>query len=256
MFGSILSAIGLELFLVPHNMLVGGVTGASVLLSYLTEMRLGLFLFFVNLPFLLFRYRRFDPQARLLTLVGLSTLSLAAFYLHPAPPLMDHSLAAAAAGGIALGVGIGMVLRYGGFLDAAETASMGVTSNHAVKTRRRFWLINGGVLLAGGFVFGRDEALYSIVAFLLAFRMTDFSMSGFAMTRMIWITSERSEEIRFAMRSRFGKEVILLDDNEPACKIGGTIMLCTVNRIEQAKVMREIRELDPECSVAFHSVHR
>ncbi|QMV43412.1 YitT family protein [Cohnella cholangitidis] len=255
MFGSILSAIGLELFLVPHNMLIGGVTGASVLLSYLTEMRLGLFLFLLNLPFLLFRYRRFDPHTRLITLVGLSTLSLTAFYLHPAPPLMEYSFAAATAGGIAFGVGIGMVLRYGGFIDAADGAGASATPGTSDKTRKALWLFNGAVLLAGGFVFGWDEALYSIVAFLLAFRMADFSMSGFALTRMVWITSERSEAISDAMRSRFGKELILLDDREP-CPGGTRMMLCTVNRIEQARVIREIRALDPECSIAFHAVHR
>lgn len=168
---------------------------------------------------------------------------------------MEYSFAAAMAGGIALGVGIGMVLRYGGFIDAADGAGMGVTPGTSAKTRKSLWLFNGAVLLAGGFVFGWDEALYSIVAFLLAFRMADFSMSGFALTRMVWITSERSEAISDAMRSRFGKELILLDDQKP-CPGGTRMMLCTVNRIEQARVIREIRALDPECSIALHAVHR
>ncbi|MCD9026580.1 YitT family protein [Cohnella silvisoli] len=256
MFGALLSAVGLELFLVPHSMLVGGVTGASVLFSYLMEMRLGLFLFLFNLPFILFRYRSFDPQTWLMTLAGLSILSLGAFFLHPAPALMDHSLAAATAGGIALGVGIGTVLRYGGFIDAAGSALMLTKSASSEKTEKRLWLLNGGVLLAGGFVFGWDEALYSIFAFILAYRMADLSMNGFALTRMMWISSERSEEIRLALRARFGKEVVMLDDSESTGNGNGRFMLCTVNRMEQSKVIKDIQELDSECSIAIHVVHR
>ena len=252
-FGSLLSAAGLELFLVPHNMIVGGVTGASAIFSYLSEMRLGLFLFLLNLPILLFRYRRMDVQSRLMTFAGLAVLSLSAFFLHPAPAALDHTLASTAAGGIALGFGIGIVLRYGGFLDAADGLAMTSEAKAPNRIGRGYWLFNGSVLFAGGFVFGWDEAMYSFIAFLLAYQCSDFALSGFSLTRMVWITSEFGDEIREALRSRYGKEVILLDNEEAG---GGKLMLCTVSRMEQASVVRCIRSLDPDCSLAFHTAHR
>ncbi|MFC4304918.1 YitT family protein [Cohnella boryungensis] len=253
--GSLLSAVGLELFLVPHKMIVGGVTGVSAIFSYLTEMRLGLFLFLLNLPFVLLRYRKFDSQTRLMTLMGLAVLSLSAFFLHPAPALMDHTLASAAAGGIALGIGIGMVLRYGGFIDSADGVAM-LSKASPARTLKIMWLVNGAILLSGGFVFGWDEAMYSIVAFLLAYRMADFAMSGFSMTRMVWIKSEHGEEIRQALRSKFGKEVVFLNDGPSDGQQDGRLILCTVSRLEQARVMRDIKALDPNCSMAFHAIHR
>ena len=252
-FGSILSAAGLELFLVPHNMIIGGMTGASAIFSYLSEMRLGLFLFLLNLPFLLFRYRKLDAQTRLLTFAGLSILSHSAFFLHPAPAALDHTLASTAAGGVALGIGIGIVLRFGGFLDAADGLAMTSEAKTPGRIRRGYWIFNGSVLFAGGFVFGWDEAMYSVIAFLLAYRCSDFALSGFSLTRMVWITSESGEEIREALRSRYGKEVILLDNEETG---RGKMMVCTVSRMEQASVIRFIRSLDPNCSLAFHAAHR
>jgi len=251
--GSILSAAGLELFLVPHNMMIGGVTGASAIFSYLSEMRLGLFLFLLNLPLILFRYRRLDAHTRLLTFAGLTILSLSAFFLHPAPAALDHTLASSAAGGIALGFGIGIVLRYGGFLDAADGWAMTSEAKAPSRIGRSYWMFNGAVLIAGGFVFGWDEAMYSIIAFLLAYRCSDFALSGFSLTRMVWITSESVDEIRDALRSNYGKEVIVLDNEE---SLGGKVILCTVSRIEQASVIRCIRSLDPDCSLTFHAAHR
>lgn len=253
--GAMLSAIGLELFLVPHNMLVGGVTGASVLVSYVTEMRLGLFLFLLNIPFLLFRYRRLDAQTRLLTVVGLTILSFGAFLLHPAPPLMSHSLASASAGGLALGIGVGMMLRYGGMADMLNEMPRLADPQRAGRLGKMLMVFNGAVLLGGGLVFGWEEALYSIVAFLLAYRMTAFTLNGFSASRMLWIESERGEEIGQALRTGFGKEVIVLDNAEAAGR-GKQMMLCTVHRLEQARVARDIRKLDPDCALAFYPVHR
>jgi len=259
--GSLMSAVGLELFLVPHRMIVGGVTGVSSIFSYLTEMRLGLFLFLLNLPFVLLKYKRFSPQTRLATILALAVLSLGAFALHPAPALIDHTLASAAAGGLLLGGGIGTVLRYGGFLDLADGVAMTAKNESVARAGKLLWIANGTILLSGGFVFGWTDAMYSILAFILAYRATDFAMSGFAMTRMIWIASEQGEEISRALRARFGKEVVLLDEGEDRGKEPATggqrrTLLCTVHRLEQSRVLRDIREVDPHCTVAFHAVHR
>jgi len=261
-FGSLLAAAGLELFLVPHNMIVGGVTGLSALFSYMTEMRLGLFLFLLNLPFVLLRYRKFDSRTRWTTITALAFLSIGAFALHPAPPLIDHTLASAAAGGLLLGGGVGIVLRYGGFLDTVDGVAMSASGTAAERTTKLLWLVNGTILFAGGFVFGWNEAMYSIIAFLLAYRASDFAMSGFTMTRLVWIASDREEEIRNAMRAHFGKELVLLEDGEsPAAEFGKArngrkLFLCTVNRLEHARVVRSIRDVDPHCTLAFQPIHR
>ncbi|GJM81074.1 hypothetical protein HMSSN139_35700 [Paenibacillus sp. HMSSN-139] len=58
--GALLASAGLELFLMPHGIVVGGVTGLSVLLALKTEMQLGLFLFLLNLPLLLLYRKTFS----------------------------------------------------------------------------------------------------------------------------------------------------------------------------------------------------
>lgn len=49
--GSILMGVGLELFLVPNNLLDGGIVGIAIILSHLTNLKLGIFIFLLNIPF-------------------------------------------------------------------------------------------------------------------------------------------------------------------------------------------------------------
>lgn len=251
--GAILSAIGLELFLVPHGMFVGGVTGVSVLFAYFSEMRLGLFLFLLNLPFVIFRYRKLEPSVRLLTVAGMSILSLGAFVLHPAPPLIDSPLAASAIGGICLGLGLGMIIRCGGFLDAADGAVILAKPGNTERLGKALWLFNGIVLLLGGSLFGWDEAMYSIVAFLSAYQTATLAMNGFSVTRVVCITSSRCEEIARALGDEFGREATILQDG-PDPDVGANRMLIFAHhRLERHKVLRIVRSMDPECALSIRT---
>jgi len=54
--GSLLAAAGLELFLIPNNIIDGGVIGISIITSYLTSLPIGIFIFCLNTPFLILAY--------------------------------------------------------------------------------------------------------------------------------------------------------------------------------------------------------
>lgn len=87
--GALLVAVGLEIFLVPNNIIDGGVTGVSIMASKLTGGPLGLFLFLLNLPFLLIGYKQIGKIFAVFTLFGVIVMSLGTSYLHHIPSLTD-----------------------------------------------------------------------------------------------------------------------------------------------------------------------
>ena len=56
MLGAVLASIGLEIFLIPNNLIDGGVVGISIMLSYVTKVPLAVFLIVLNIPFLIIGY--------------------------------------------------------------------------------------------------------------------------------------------------------------------------------------------------------
>src|SRR3954452_4577212 len=74
--GAILMATGLEIFLVPNKVIDGGVTGISIMLSHITGLELGIFLFLLNLPFVYLGYKQMGKTFAISTVYGIIVLSV------------------------------------------------------------------------------------------------------------------------------------------------------------------------------------
>ena len=107
-------SIGLEIFLVPNNVIDGGITGISIMLSYITGWKLGIFIFLLNLPFFFIGYKQIGKTFAISTLYGIVVLSISTTLLHPVPAFTQDILLASLFGGMILGIGVGTVIRYGG----------------------------------------------------------------------------------------------------------------------------------------------
>src|SRR5690349_4341277 len=101
--GAILMGVGLEIFLVPNKVIDGGITGISIMLSYMTGWKLGIFLFLFNIPFIFLGYKQIGKTFALSTLYGIVILSITTTILHPVPAFTQDILLATVFGGILLG---------------------------------------------------------------------------------------------------------------------------------------------------------
>jgi uncharacterized membrane-anchored protein YitT (DUF2179 family) len=92
--GTILAAAGLEFFLIPNNIIDGGIVGISIITSYLTKLPLGLFTFALNIPFLFFGYMQIGKTFVIDSLFSISSFSLWVSIFHPIPGLTNDILLA------------------------------------------------------------------------------------------------------------------------------------------------------------------
>lgn len=118
--GAILVSIGLEIFLIPNNIIDGGMTGISIMASYLTKVQLGIFIFIFNLPFVIIGYKQIGKTFALSTIFSVVCLSINVTLFHSIPSITQDILLATIFGGITMGVGVGLIIRNGGSLDGTE----------------------------------------------------------------------------------------------------------------------------------------
>ncbi|MBO9599179.1 MAG: YitT family protein, partial [Cohnella sp.] len=81
--GACLVGVALEIFLVPNQIIDGGITGISIMSSHLSGVPIGIFLTLLNLPFLIIGYRTIGKTFALSTLLGVIVLSISTTLLHP-----------------------------------------------------------------------------------------------------------------------------------------------------------------------------
>ncbi|WP_019911436.1 YitT family protein [Paenibacillus sp. HW567] len=253
--GGLLAAAGLELFLMPHKLVPGGPAGLSALFAHLTEMRLGLFLFLFNLPFILISRRQINLRFALYVMLALICLIIGSLALHHAPAAVSEPLSAAIAGGLCLGFGIGISIRFGGMSSGAADMGYALLSGSPPKSAELLiMLLNCAILLYGGLLFGWDQAMYSIIAYLLAFEAVRISLRDLSRSRAIWITSSRTEEIRQALRLLLDREAKLIQAADPAGQPG--TLFCIATKLEEEEVASIVRECDKDSQMVVHTAGR
>ncbi len=247
-------AVGLEIFLVPNKVIDGGIVGISIILSYLTGWKLGLFLFTLNLPFCYLGYKLIGKTFAISTVYGITILSISTTLLHPVPPFTQDLLLATVFGGIILGVGVGIVIRYGGSLDGTEILAIIFNKSVPFSVGEVIMFFNIFILGSAGFVFGWDRAMYSLIAYFVAFKTIDVTITGLDESKSVWIISDKSIDIGDAVLDRLGRGVTYLNGEGAYSGDDKKVIFCVITRLEEAKLKDIVEEIDPLAFLAVADI--
>ncbi len=253
--GAVLVSIGLEIFLIPNRIIDGGIVGISIILSHLTGWKLGIFLFLLNVPFLFIGYNQIGKTFAVSTLLGVTAMSVGTTLLHPVPGLTADPLLAAVYGGIILGIGVGLVIRYGGSLDGTEIVAILFTKRTPFSVGEVVMFFNVFILGSAGFVFGWDRAMYSLIAYYIAFKMIDLTIDGFQESKFVWIISDNHQEVGNTILARLGRGVTYLQGEGGYTGDEKKVIFCVITRLEEAKLKSIVEETDPSAFLAVGNIH-
>ncbi|QNB47248.1 DUF2179 domain-containing protein [Thermanaerosceptrum fracticalcis] len=253
--GSFLAAVALEIFLVPNNVIDGGIVGISIILSHLLRLPLGLFIFILNLPFLFVGYKQIGKTFAISTLFAISSLSFWVTIFHPVPTITQDILLASIFGGIILGIGVGLIIRYGGSLDGTEIIAIIIDRKSGFSVGEIVMFTNVFILGSAGLVFGWDKAMYSLIAYFIAFKVIDVTIEGLNESKSVIIVTDKAEEISDALLSRLGRGLTVLEGKGGYSKHMKSVLYCVITRLEIAKLKTIIDDVDPNAFVTISEVH-
>lgn len=252
--GAVLMAVGLEIFLIPNHVIDGGITGISIMLSHLTGLNLGIFLFLLNLPFFFIGRKQIGKTFAVSTLFGIIILSISTSLLHPVPELTDDVLLATVFGGIILGIGVGLVIRNGGSLDGTEIMAILFNRRLPFSVGEIIMFFNIFILGAAGFVFGWDRAMYSLMAYFIAFKTIDVVILGLDESKSAWIISEQHKEIGDVILARLGRGVTYLNGEGAYTGDDKKVIFVVITRLEESKLKSIVEDIDPSAFFAVANI--
>lgn len=250
--GAALASVGLEIFLIPNNIIDGGIVGISIMASYITGFPLSVFLILLNIPFLYWGYRQIGKTFALSTLYGVFCLSLGVSLLHPISGMTHDYMLAALFGGVILGIGVGLIIRNGGSLDGTEIIAIIFDRKTSFTVGEIVMFFNLFILSSAGIVFGWDNAMYSLIAYFVAFKTIDVTIDGLNETKGVLIISEKYIDISDAIRDRLGREYTIFKSNDDKNYIYTVFVVVT--RLEIAKLKLIINGFDRNALVAITGV--
>jgi len=253
--GAFIVAVGLEIFLIPNHVIDGGITGISIMLSITLGLPIGIFLILLNIPFFLLGYKQIGKTFALTSLLGIALMSLFTQLLVPVHPLTTDPILATVFGGLLVGIGVGLVVRNGGSTDGTEILAILVNKGTPFSVGELVMFINVFILSAAGFVFSWDRAMYSLMAYFIAYKTIDITIEGLEQSKAIWIISEHHEEIGDALNSRLGRGVTYLNGEGAYSGDQKRVIFTVITRLEEAKLKSIVNDIDPGAFLAVGDIH-
>ena len=151
--GSIIAAYALESFLIPNTILDGGVTGISIIVSKITNLPVSLLVLILNIPFVYIGYKNLGRGFLIRAVYSMVLFSVSLSVFRYYEPLTEQMLLATVFGGILLGVGVGLVIHFGGCVDGTESVALVISKKTTLSIGQVVLVFNLVIYSVAGLIF-------------------------------------------------------------------------------------------------------
>ena len=237
--GAVMSAVALELILIPNSMIDGGMNGISIIINTLFGGSLGIIIFLVNLPFLILGYKQLGKKFIIKAGYGMILFSVLLEVCHNYTPLIDDTLLATVYGGILLGVGCGIIIKEGGCLDGTEIIAIIINRKKSISVGQVVFVFNVFIYGAAIFVLGAERALYSLLTYFVSYKVIDMVSDGLNSAKAAFIITDDGKEIAEEILKKLGRTVTVLS-GEGIISHGDKRVLYTVITRFEVSILKDI----------------
>ncbi|WP_379184610.1 YitT family protein [Paenibacillus sp. GCM10023252] len=245
--GALLVAAGFNFFLVPHQVLSGGVSGIAMMVGYIFGGNIGLLYFALNVPVLIWGWLTVGKRFILWSLysVAASTLFMQVI---PVMELVVDLWLGAVFGGILLGFGSGLALRYGGSSGGFDIIASILTRRRDLPVGMMIFILNGLVIaILVAFTRNADLALYSLASIFAAGKVVDVIHVRHVKITAFIVTTKTEEMLSALLKHPRGITVI---KTRGAYSAADRDMLMTVRtKYELADLRKTVASIDAKAFV-------
>jgi len=153
-----------------------------------------------------------------------------------------------------MGIGVGLIIRNGGSLDGTEIIAIILDKRSAFSIGEIVMFFNFFILGSSGFLFGWDRAMYSLIAYFIAFKTIDITVEGLDESKAVMIVSEKNKDISEAIMDRLGRGITLLDGKGAYSGNKTNVIYVVLSRLEIAKLKNIVNGFDEEALITITSV--
>lgn len=191
--GSFLLALGIIGFLAPNQIATGGTAGLAIVLHHMVDVPIGGLMALINIPLLLVSIKYLGKHFAFKTIFAIGSIAVFIDFLGEViqiPVFSNESLLATLYGGVAVGVGLGLIFKGGGSAGGGTIIAKIVTSKMGVKTGSVILLLDSIVVISAGIVFNSIElALWSMISIYAATKVIDLVLTGKQTQKIVHISS-------------------------------------------------------------------
>jgi uncharacterized membrane-anchored protein YitT (DUF2179 family) len=257
--GSLVQGVAMRLFLIPAQLVSGGVSGGAQLINHYTNWPIGVMILLGNAPLFILGWRYLGgPRFAVRTAVAVVSFSFftdALIFFLPTKGVTDDLVLNTLYGGLLLGIGLGLVYR--GQATSGGSDILGRFLNHrlGISISQSYLITDSLVVLLAGFAFGWTRALYGLVMIYVSGLAAETSSEGSDVFRTALIVTNKSDEVSRSILDVLERGVTILSGKGAYTGADRPVLYCVVTRSEVNQLKDLVREADPKAFMVIGQAH-
>ncbi|MEW9698507.1 YitT family protein [Paenibacillus sp. SI8] len=247
LLGALLVAVGFNMFLIPHQLLSGGVSGIAMIIGYFTNWDISFLYLIFNLPLLFWGLVKLGRRFIIVSVLSV-ILTVWMMQVIPTSYVAQAPILGAVFGGVLIGIGSGITLRIGGSSGGFDIVGSILTRHYDFPLGTVLSSLNGVVIIALAYYKQNwDLALYSMLAIYISGKVVDTIHIRHVKVTAFIVTKQKDELLDRLLLLPRG--VTLVKTEGAYTKQQHDMLMTVTTRYELAELKRIIKELDPKAFV-------
>lgn len=259
LLGSAIFSFGIVHFNMQNNLSEGGFTGITLLLFFLFKWDPSYTNLLLNIPLFFIGWKLLGRTSFLYTILGTVSVSLFLWVFQRNQihmPLNDDLTLAALFAGVFIGIGLGIIFRFGGTTGGVDIIARLVNKYAGISMGRTMFMFDAAVItLSLIFYLTYQEAMYTLVAVFVGARVIDFMQEGAYSARGAMIISDFNDEIAKKIMLDMERGVTVLRGYGSFTGKDREVLYCVVGKNEIVRLKNVIHSIDPHAFVSVTIVH-
>lgn len=255
--GAFFAAMAIRIFLIPNELIDGGVIGISLILARLYgSSYLSYFLLILNLPFIYLAYRYIRRSFVIHMFAAIVLFAIFLFLLEKLPSFGADPLEAIVIGGAMLGAGAGFIIRHGGCTDGTEILAILINRKQGFTVGQVVLFINIFIFAAYGWIFNDWHiALRSLMTYIVAFKMMDIVIAGLEELKSVLIMCAKPDKLSRIITHELGLGLTFIKGKGGYSGEDRDILFIIVERLDLAELKEIVLREDPSAFIAIENLH-
>jgi uncharacterized membrane-anchored protein YitT (DUF2179 family) len=250
--GTLISACGLNMLIIPSKLLSGGLTGISQFINYFFPINVGIFYFILNIPLMILGYKHIGKKFSIYTIFSITLLSVTLYIIPIRHIWTDNILLSAVFGGILSSFGSAIVLRVGGSQGGLDILSRIVAKYNNISVGKVSLMINAIIIAISGFIFNSEIALYTIISIYSAAKTYEVILNHVNRVSVMIIT-EKGKEVGEKINGQLHRGTTVWNANGGYTNKDKTVLFCVIVEGELNQLKQIVKTIDPESFVSVNS---
>lgn len=255
--GLFVNALAWTAFILPSDIVGGGIIGVGALLFYSAGIPVGLTLLVVNAILLIFGIKSIGFGFGIRTIYGIAVLSffLGLLQYYITEPVVDDRFMSAIIGGILAGASIGLIFTRGGSTGGTEILAVIINKFRNISHGKIILLFDVIIIASSYFIFQSIETIvYGYVMLAVASYSIDMFLMGHRQSVQMFIFSRNQDEIAENIANNIGRGVTLLNGKGWYTKKDVAVLMVVARRHETSRVFQTVKEIDPDAFISVAKV--